>query len=42
MSQDITVTTYNIHKGMSPLNRQVQVNSIAQALHGLSPDILFL
>ncbi len=42
MSRAITVTTYNIHKGMSPLNRQVQVNSIAQALHGLSPDILFL
>jgi len=38
----LNVTTYNIHKGMSPLNRHLRVDEIAQALAGLSPDVLFL
>ena len=38
----ITITTYNMHKGMSPLNRKVQVNSMAEAFENLRPDILFL
>ena len=42
MSDTFTVTTYNIHKGMSPLNRRVKVNGIAEALKHLSPDILML
>ena len=38
----ITITTYNMHKGMSPLNRKVQVNNMAEAFETLRPDILFL
>ncbi len=38
----ITITTYNTHKGMSALNRHVQVIDIAQALKNLTTDILFL
>ncbi len=38
----LKVTTYNIHKGMSPLNRHLRVEEIAQALETLSPDLLFL
>lgn len=38
----ITVTTYNIHKGMSPLNRLVKVRGIADALRAVNPDILCL
>lgn len=42
MSDTFTVTTYNIHKGMSPLNRYAKVNGIAAALKQLNPDILLL
>ncbi len=38
----ITITTYNIHKGMSALNRFAQVEDIAQAMKSLTTDILFL
>ena len=31
----VTVTSYNMHKGMSALNRKVQLNSMADALHDL-------
>ncbi len=37
-----TVTSYNIHKGMSPLNRRVITHGLARALQELSPDILCL
>ncbi len=40
--KSLKVLTYNIHKGMSPLNRHVRVAAIAEALHGQSPDLLFL
>lgn len=40
--QAITVTTYNIHKGMSALNRLVQIEGIAHALQRINPDILLL
>ncbi len=36
------LTSYNIHKGMSPLNRQVKMQGIAQALEIVAPDILCL
>ncbi len=42
MTEPITIATYNIHKGMSPLNRKVQISDMAQALESLKPDILFL
>lgn len=38
----LTVTTYNMHKGMSPLNRKLQLAPMAEALRGLQSDILFL
>lgn len=38
----LTVTTYNMHKGMSPLNRHVKVADIAEALDLLASDLVFL
>lgn len=40
--KSITITSYNIHKGMSPLNRQVVTQKIGQALKQVNPDILCL
>nr|WP_051012728.1 endonuclease/exonuclease/phosphatase family protein [Moraxella macacae] len=37
-----TITSYNIHKGMSPLGRKVMVDPIAKALKQLNSDILCL
>lgn len=42
MTPHITITSYNIHKGMSPLNRLVQMHGMGEALQTLSPDILCL
>ncbi|WP_066567456.1 endonuclease/exonuclease/phosphatase family protein [Snodgrassella sp. CFCC 13594] len=42
MSSALTIATYNMHKGMSPLNQQVKLDQMAAALKGLSPDVLFL
>lgn len=42
MTEPITIATYNIHKGMSPLNRKVQIAGMAAALDSLKSDILFL
>lgn len=42
MTKSITITSYNIHKGMSPLNRLVHMNGMGRALMGVSPDILCL
>lgn len=36
------VATYNIHKGMSPLNRHLRVEDMACALGEMAPDLLFL
>lgn len=38
----ITVTSYNMHKGMSALNRKVQLDSMGSALEKLGSDVLFL
>ncbi|WP_274571541.1 endonuclease/exonuclease/phosphatase family protein [Neisseria leonii] len=38
----ITVSTYNMHKGMSALNRKVQLDDMAAAFNHIRPDILFL
>lgn len=38
----ITVTSYNLHKGMSPLNRRVHLNEMADALQTIDTDVLFL
>ncbi|MCF7528775.1 endonuclease/exonuclease/phosphatase family protein [Neisseria lisongii] len=42
LPQAITVTSYNMHKGMSALNRKVQLEHMAEALQQLDSDILFL
>ena len=39
---DLTITSYNIHKGMDMLNRQVVLRGIADGLKSVSPDILCL
>ena len=38
----ILITSYNIHKGMSPLNRVVKLQGIATALQTINPDIVCL
>lgn len=38
----ILITSYNIHKGMSPLNRVVKLQGIANALQTVNPDIVCL
>ncbi len=38
----LTITSYNIHKGMSPLNRLVKMTQMGQALSGVAPDVLCL
>ena len=42
MSRAVSITTYNIHKGMSPLNRRLQLPQMVDALQHLDTDILFL
>lgn len=38
----LRIVTFNMHKGMSPLNRHVQLDEIAHALALLAPDLVFL
>lgn len=38
----ITVLTYNIHKGFSPLSRRYVINKIRDAIRGVGADIVFL
>jgi endonuclease/exonuclease/phosphatase family metal-dependent hydrolase len=40
--EPLNVVTFNMHKGMSPLNRHVRLEDIAHALGGLAPDLVFL
>ncbi|MBH5330326.1 endonuclease/exonuclease/phosphatase family protein [Eikenella sp. S3360] len=42
MASTVSLTTYNIHKGMSPLNRRLQLPQMVDALQHLDTDILFL
>lgn len=42
MTTSLTITSYNIHKGMSPLNRLVKLQGIAEALKSVNPDIVCL
>lgn len=41
-AQDLTVISYNIHKGLSPLNRRVVLSGILDALSAHSPDVVCL
>lgn len=38
----LRITTYNIHKGFSPLGRQLTVHALRDSLQNITPDILFL
>ena len=38
----LIITSYNIHKGMSPLNRFVKIEGIAAALDQVQSDIICL
>ncbi|MDR3428635.1 MULTISPECIES: endonuclease/exonuclease/phosphatase family protein [Silvimonas] len=42
MERRIKVASYNIHKGLSPLNRRLVVHDVRQALKTLEPDLVFL
>jgi endonuclease/exonuclease/phosphatase family metal-dependent hydrolase len=42
VTQRITLATYNIHKGLSPLNRKLVINEVRENLHALKADILLL
>ncbi|MEO8102242.1 MAG: endonuclease/exonuclease/phosphatase family protein [Betaproteobacteria bacterium] len=42
MTQRITLATYNIHKGLSPLNRKLVIHEVRDKLHSLKADILLL
>lgn len=38
----ITLATYNIHKGLSPLNRKLVIHEVRDRLHALDADVLLL
>lgn len=42
MTDSLTLATYNIHKGLSPLNRRLVIHEVRERLHALDADILLL
>ena len=42
MLKPLRIASYNIHKGMSPLNRRLQLPNMAESLQQLNADVLFL
>jgi endonuclease/exonuclease/phosphatase family metal-dependent hydrolase len=38
----LTIATYNIHKGLSPLNRKLVIHDVRDRLHAVNADIVFL
>lgn len=40
--KSLTLATYNIHKGLSPLNRKLVIHEVREKLHALDADIIFL
>lgn len=42
MREIFTLATYNIHKGMSPLNRKLVIHGVREKLHALDADIVLL
>lgn len=38
----LVIASYNIHKGLSPLNRHLVLHDVRQALNELAPDMVFL
>ena len=41
MTERITVATYNIHKGLSPLNRRLVIHEVREKVQTLNADIVF-
>ena len=42
VTERLTLATYNIHKGLSPLNRKLVIHEVRDRLHTLNADILLL
>jgi len=42
MPRSITIATYNIHKGLSPLNRKLVIHEVRHKLHAFDADIVML
>jgi endonuclease/exonuclease/phosphatase family metal-dependent hydrolase len=42
MRNSLTVATYNIHKGLSPLNRRLVIHELRERLHRIDADLVFL
>ncbi|MEQ1515735.1 MAG: endonuclease/exonuclease/phosphatase family protein [Usitatibacteraceae bacterium] len=42
MTERITIATYNIHKGLSPLNRRLVIHKVREKVQSLNADIVFL
>lgn len=42
MTDRLTIATYNIHKGLSPLNRKLVIHDVRERLHSLNADIILL
>lgn len=42
MQTSLTVATYNIHKGLSPLNRRLVIHDLRERLHRVDADLVFL
>lgn len=42
MTASFTVATYNIHKGLSPLNRKLVIHDVREKLHAFNADIVLL
>ncbi|KPC55429.1 endonuclease/exonuclease/phosphatase family protein [Amantichitinum ursilacus] len=42
MAKTLKIASYNIHKGMSALNRRLVVHDVRKALEALEPDVVFL
>ena len=42
VKKSLTLATYNIHKGLSPLNRKLVIHEVREKLHALDADIIYL
>jgi endonuclease/exonuclease/phosphatase family metal-dependent hydrolase len=42
MTASITIATYNIHKGLSPLNRKLVIHEVREKLHAFDADVVML
>jgi len=42
MIKTLSIATYNIHKGLSPLNRKLIIHEVREKLHAVNADIVLL